>query len=118
MIAPASIQARRTLLSQYDGRCLQAWPKPSGGHVWIFTDGAGRNPAFPMARITAWGWCFAETVDQPYFEVGACGTGVGPWHTVGRAELLAMIDASKFCLHHECDATLFSDNLRTVNKMQ
>eukprot|EP00438_Fugacium_kawagutii_P011042 Skav217109 [mRNA] locus=scaffold1627:183318:189509:- [translate_table: standard] len=86
------------------------------GKVYIFTDGAGRDPTCAASRLVAWAWCFANEIGEENYYFGASGSVPGRWQTVVRAELLAVIHAMEHCAAFHLHAVIFSDNLGIVGR--
>ena len=62
----------------------------------VFTDGSGREPKLPHARLVGWAWCISTAPWSDNFEVGADGGVPGIWQTVLRAEVMAVISVLRY----------------------
>eukprot|EP00438_Fugacium_kawagutii_P016991 Skav232621 [mRNA] locus=scaffold12:20289:25288:+ [translate_table: standard] len=100
----------------FPGWSLPQWQ--SNQTVYIFTDGAGKDPTRPQSRLVAWAWCFATQVGSEDIRHGASGSLPGRWQTVVRAELMAIIHAMESCVMTGLKAVIFSDNQGIVAKAQ
>ena len=116
---PESVRDFKSALTLIPDTCRFTLGDLPRDHLDLFCDGAGRDPAVPMARLVAWAVVLAGSDHTQCHRPISWGGVPGQWQTVVRAELTAFLSA----LHTGCRAlqvgatfAIWSDSEFTIKR--